>query len=159
MLLSFECQADLHQFKQWDNSLPIPRVIVDSDFALIIYHATEILLLHRPGWIEVGYKTKLVITLRDKHVGHLTRGNPYGIHFSKRKFFHEVTLTFTLSSFPIKLSMTTVKWPSSSFVLPETLQVWKLTVVFSKKLPNRRLAIEQNRDWRILHWVSFISQA
>lgn len=51
-------------------------VIVDSDFALIIYHATEILLLHRPGWIEVGYKTKLVITLRDKHVGHLTRGNP-----------------------------------------------------------------------------------
>ena len=39
-------------------------------------NATEILLLHRPGWIEVGYKTKLVITLRDKHVGHLTRGNP-----------------------------------------------------------------------------------
>ena len=51
-------------------------VIVDSDFALIIYHATEILLLHRPGWIDAGYKTKLVITLRDKHVGHLTRGNP-----------------------------------------------------------------------------------
>ena len=51
-------------------------VIVDSDFALIIYYGTEILLLHTPGWIDAGYKTKLVITLRDKHVGHLTRGNP-----------------------------------------------------------------------------------
>ena len=51
-------------------------VIVDSDFALIIYHATEILLLHTAGWIEAGYKTKLVITQRDTHVGHLTRRNP-----------------------------------------------------------------------------------
>ena len=50
--------------------------IILSRFLGVIYHATEILLLHRPGWIEVGYKTKLLITLRDKHVGHLTRGNP-----------------------------------------------------------------------------------